>query len=141
MLTPHRLAGLALLALAAGCHKPAPVAPAPVRGTVTYQNRPLAGGLVVFTPERGTSKSPKPFAARLDGAGHYELEPAAPLGPGLTAGKSQGVPPGRYQVAFSDGLGVYGFPGELRRPDTSGVTREVEAGRENVLDFDITVGE
>ena len=133
-MTKLRAAILAALA-ATGCSKPAPVAPAPVSGTVTFQGRPLSGGLVVFTPERGD----KPFAARLDEGGHYDLEPAPPPAPDMPPGKSQGVPPGHYQVTFSGGpYRGEGFPGELRRPDTSGVKREVLAGRDNVLDFHIT---
>ena len=128
-------AALLLPFLAAGCQKAAPVAPAPVRGVVTFQGRPLAGGLIVFTPERGD----KPFAARLDNGGHYDLEPAPPPAPNMPPGRSQGVPPGLYQITFSDGTyRADGFPNELRRPDTSGVAREVLAGRENVLDFHIT---
>lgn len=122
---------LGALLLACGCHKPTPAVPAPVRGVVTYQGRPLSGGLVVFTPTRGL----KPYAARLDAEGHYELEPRPPAAEGLPPGVSLGVPPGVYQVTFA---GASGMPGELRRPDTSGVAREVLAGRENVIDFHIT---
>ena len=133
-MTPVR-AGLLVLLVTAGCQKPAPIAPAQVRGTVTFQGRPLAGGLIVFTPERGE----KPFAARLDKGGRYELEPAPPPAPNLPPGVSQGVPPGFYQVSFSDGLyREDGFPSELRRPDTSLTTCEVLAGQENVLPFHIT---
>ena len=132
-------AGLTVACLAClGCHKPAPLALAPVRGVVTFQGRPLAGGLIVFTPERG----PKPFAARLDAYGHYELEPTPPAGPGLPSGVSRGIPPGRYDITFSDPPQPSDaqFPRKLRRPDTSGVAREVLAGQENVLDFHITAG-
>ena len=132
-------AGLTVVFIAlAGCHKPAPTVVAPVRGAVTFQGRPLAGGLIVFTPERG----PKPFAARLDAYGHYELEPTPPAGPGLPWGVSRGVPPGRYAVTFSDPpqQSDAQFPRDLRRPDTSGVAREVLAGQENELDFHITAG-
>ncbi len=138
------LLGTLCLVGIAGCRKPVAVAPAPVRGVVTFQGRPLSGGLVVFTPDRGSSASrsggTKPFATRLDADGRYELAPAPPVAPGLPSGVSQGVPPGLYQVTFADAPrpAPTGFPADLRRPDTSGVARQVVAGRENVLDFHIT---
>ncbi len=132
-----------LLLVLAGCSKPTPVAPAPVRGQVLFQGRPLAGGLVVFTPDRERGPSAKPFAAKLDADGRYELAPAPPVAPNAPSGVSQGVPPGWYAVAFADAPqpGVAGFPAELRRPDLSGVLREVVAGRDNVIDFHITATE
>ena len=139
---PPRLAVLAAAALA-GCSKPPPAPPAPVRGTVTFQARPLAGGLVVFTPDRERGPAGPPVAARLDADGHYELKPAPPAAPGAPPGVSQGVTPGWYVVALSDSpqstLGP--FPAELKRPDRAGIAREVVAGRDNVIDFAVSATE
>ena len=45
--------------LAAGCGKSEP-AMATVKGAVTFQGRPLAGGLVVFAPDRDKGNVGKP---------------------------------------------------------------------------------
>lgn len=124
---------------AAGCGRSTPPAPAPVRGQVLFQGRPLAGGLVVFAPDHDKGGRGRAVAARLDADGRYELAAAPPAAPGAPPGVSQGVPPGWYRISFSDAPSGYvtPFPADLRRPDLSGVTREVLAGRENVLDFSI----
>ncbi len=124
---------------AVGCTRSVPPAPAPVRGQVLFQGRPLAGGLVVFAPDFDKGGRGRAVAARLDADGRYELAPAPPAAPGAPPGVSLGVPPGWYRVAFSDAPSGYvsPFPADLRRPDLSGVSREVLAGRENVLDFTI----
>ena len=146
--TAHRLGTLCLaacVASAGGCTKSAaPPAPVAVRGRVEFMGQPLARGLVVFTPDRERGHTGPPLAARLDNSGHYELNPAPPIAPGAPAGVSQGIAPGWYAVSFAESNTPNPgprFPAELHLPDRSGVARQVVAGRENVIDFVIQVGQ
>ena len=136
--TPRALlAGLALAALAAGCGPPS-ARPAAVRGQVLLQGRPLIGGVVVFAPNRDRGNPGRVVMAKIDEQGNYALgrdgDPA--------------VTPGWYRVAIAEpadlnleASGYPRFPAALRRPDQSGVEREVTAGVENVIDLHITVGQ
>ncbi len=123
------LCGLTL----AGCGRGGPSPTASVRGSVTFQGRPLAGGLVVFAPDRDKGTTGKPVTATVADDGSY----AAPA-----------VPIGWYRVALADPPGIdwegHGwpkFPAALRRPDRAGLDREVVAGRDNVLHFHVEAGE
>jgi hypothetical protein len=127
------LAGGVLLA---GCGPTAPAPTAGVRGLVTFQGRPLGGGVIVFAPDADRGSTGKPISGAIDLDGRYHL----------TDGTK--VPPGWYRVAIADqpatgGDYSYGprFPVALRRPDRSGLSREVLAGRDNVFDFYIDVPE
>ena len=117
----------------AGCGPSSAPAPVPVRGLVTFQGRPLAGGTVVFAPDLDRGTSGRPVSATLGYAGDYSLADA------------QRLPPGWYRVALADapvaGRVPSGFPAALRRPDRSGLTREVRPGGENVLDFNVELPE
>ena len=142
----RRLIAAGVVALAAaggfvpagGCQRTAPAAPATVRGLVTFQGRPLAGGLVVFAPDREKGNGAKPATATIDPDGRFQL----------TADGSPTIAPGWYRVALADPPGVFSedagfprFPAALRRPDRSGLDREVVAGRENVFAFQVEVPE
>ena len=124
------------LLLAAGCGKDEPAA-ATVKGAVTFQGRPLAGGLVVFAPDRDKGNAGKPVSATVGPDGWYHL----------TADGSSQVVAGWYRVAIAEAPGwaadSHGvrFPAALRRPDRAGLDREVLAGRENVFHFEIEVPE
>jgi hypothetical protein len=65
-----RFGSLLLVAVLAGCGFRGTVS-----GQVTYQNKPVAGGWVMFVPVRGGTN---PIPAALDENGHYEL--TAPTG-------------------------------------------------------------
>jgi hypothetical protein len=134
-----RLAFLGLLAAApVGCGSSSPPAAATVRGLVTFQGQPLVGGVVVFAPDRERGTSGKPATATVAQDGSFRL-----TGDGGTP-----VPPGWYRVAvadrpgsLSDADGSARFPTALRRPDRSGLEREVLAGRDNVFVFQIEVAD
>lgn len=117
----------------AGCGRGGPPPTGLVRGAVTFQGRPLVGGLVVFAPDRDKGMAGKPVRAAIADDGSYVAE---------------AVPAGWYRVAVADPPGVdwegHGwprFPAALRRPDRSGLEREVVAGRTNELHFHIEAGE
>jgi hypothetical protein len=132
------LAAGAAAASVGGCSRPEPAAPATVRGTVTFQGRPLSGGLVVFAPDRERGNAGRPVSAAVAADGTYRL--AVDGGAAVT--------PGWYRVAIADPAewavretGLPRFPPALRRPDRAGLDREVVAGKENVFDFLIEVPE
>lgn len=102
-----------------------PHAPATVEGTVRFLGRPLAGGTIVFTPDRDRGTTGKPVAAEVLADGRYELP-------------SDKLAAGWYRVSISDPPAFQsGFPAELRRPDRSGLSREIHSGRDHRYDFHI----
>jgi hypothetical protein len=127
--------GLVPFALSGGCGSNEPIpGPATVRGKVTFNGQPVAGGLVVFTPDpqrggRGKSASAETgpdgsFALRLDNSPH--------------------IPTGWYRVALAPAPVIADplsaprkptFPAKLARPDMSGLEREVQPGKEHVFEF------
>ena len=127
---------LLLLVAAGGCGEAAKPGPAGVSGAVTFAGRPLAGGVIVFAPDRDRGTPGKPVSAALDADGRYRL----------TRDGVPAVPPGWYRVAIADSPRSWGddavrLPPPLKRPDRSGLAREVRAGRENVFDFHVELVE
>lgn len=127
---------VALVAPAGGCGRKAPGGPATVRGAVTFQGRPLAGGLVVFSPDPERGGSGKPARGDLGPDGTFAL----------ALGGEPAIPPGWYRVAIApapasvlDPSDRPAFPAKLARPDQSGLLREVKPGQENVFDFAVEV--
>jgi hypothetical protein len=112
-----------------GCGKPTEVPPAKVEGRVTFGGRPLAGGLIVFVPDVDKGSSGKMLTAGLAADGGYQLANGAPA-----------VPSGWYRVAIAEPAETFGgspFPPQLRRPDRSGLERQVKPGHDHRFDFDI----
>lgn len=120
--------------LMSSCGQPVPDPISTVHGTVTFQGQPLAGGLIVFTPDRERSTATRTLAAEIDEEGYYQL----------TVEGMAIVTPGWYQISIADTASLYTspdnilrFPPALRRPDRSGLEREIIAGHDNVLDFHV----
>ena len=102
-------------------------APLSVKGSITFMGRPLSGGIVVMTPDRDRGTHGKPILAEIQWDGRYVLPPS-------------GISAGWYRVSISDSASwnaVEGFPASLRRPDRSGLSRELVAGREHQFDYHI----
>ncbi len=125
-------AGAGAVALPGGCGPSAVPKEATVRGRVTLQGHPVAGGTVVFAPDPERGGSGKPIRAATAADGTFTLR--AGDGP---------VPPGWYRVALAAPPGYEPadppFPEPLRRPDRSGLVREVAAGKEHVFEFAVEV--
>lgn len=105
-------------------------APATVRGRVLFQGQPLAGGTVVFTPHPDRGPAAKPASAIIDGEGLFRL----------SLDSQPYITPGWYRVSLADPGTTHTwaiFPAALRRPDRSGLEREVLAGQEHVCEFHI----
>jgi hypothetical protein len=126
------------IALLSGCHRTAPAGNATVRGLVAFQGQPLAGGLVVFSPDLDRGGTGKPISAEIAQDGRFQLN----------IGGDPTISPGWYRVAIAPAphTGSFSpldrsvFPPQLARPDQSGLVREVKPGQENAFEFIIEVG-
>jgi len=120
------------VALPFGCGKPAASQAGIVHGEVTFQNRAMAGGIVVFSPNADRGCTGKLHTATITAEGQYQLADGA-----------KAIAPGWYRIALADPIDWYGsdwahaFPAALRRPDLSGLEREVKAGQDHTFDFKI----
>jgi hypothetical protein len=95
---------------------------------VLLNGRPLAGGRVVFAPHPDRGPVAPLAAAELDADGTFRL----------AANGSAYLTPGWYRVAIADPAdGDAPFPPALRRPDRSGLEREIVPGRDNLFEFHI----
>ncbi len=130
--------GAVLVALPCGCGRKGDSESTRVRGIVTFQGKPLAGGLVVFAPDPDRGGSGKPFRGTLGADGVFELR----------LGDDAAIPAGWYRVAIASPAAFPAtdaaapglvFPAKLARPDLSGLVREVKAGHENIFEFAIEV--
>ena len=124
-------AGAGVVALHGGCSPSRPPKETTVCGRVTFQGRPVAGGTVVFAPDPERGAAGKPLRAATAADGTFTLR--ATDGP---------VPPGWYRVALAAPPGAETdppFPPQLRRPDRSGLVREVAAGKDHVFEFAVEV--
>ncbi len=105
----------------------------PVSGTVTLDGKPLATGSVQFIPVGVSAGEALPATGMIDKTGNYELS---------TAGVS-GAVVGRHQVrVVSLDEGVPGAPWLIpiryNRPEESGLSAEVIAGKPNIIDLKLT---
>lgn len=126
---PSAFAGLALggLLVFFGCARTPPSATAKVSGYVSFEGRPLSNGVVVFVPDADRTAGGKMFTATTDASGRFALADGAAV-----------IQPGWYRVAIADPPGgewSYAYPAELRRPDRSGLEREVKAGHDHEFEF------
>lgn len=118
-----------------GCGGGTPSAPVAVKGSVSYQGQPLSGGIIVFTPDetRGT-RGPLAHGTIL-ADGTFELK--ADDGEKLVAGWYRiSVICLTEETSIAD-LPENLLPAHYTCPDTSGLTRQIEAGKENVVHIDL----
>jgi hypothetical protein len=128
-------AGFAAMSFSGGCgSKAPPPGPSAVRGKVIFNGQPVAGGLVVFTPDPQRGGSGKPARAETGPDGGFVLQ----------LDNSTEIPAGWYRVSLSPPPVIPDpasatqkpvFPAKLARPDLSGLEREVHAGKEHVFEF------
>src|SRR5262245_20724858 len=119
--------GAAVVSLPGGCSRKSSQESATVRGAVTFQGKPLAGGLVVFSPDPDRGGRGKPARGSIGTDGRFEMR----------LGDETAIPAGWYRVAIAatpaalspaDSTVSLGpvFPPQLARPDLSGLLREVK---------------
>jgi hypothetical protein len=133
------LAVAAVPLLPIACGSDGGPARAPVSGTVWYRGQPVARALVTFVPE---ARGARVASGSTDASGKYRLG---------TFGSGDGAVPGRHRVGIraeaapegppraADDLkakpGKLLTPARYANPETSDLTAEVEAGKNNVFDF------
>ncbi len=135
MITPPRRRPLLVAAIWAvfcgafaflGCGKSGSAQPSKVSGIVTFQGRALSGGTIVFSPDPDRAVGGKILVANISQDGRFQFAEGAAA-----------VVPGWYRVAIAEAPSSYtsGFPDSLRRPDRSGLEREVKAGHDEHFEF------
>jgi hypothetical protein len=133
------VAGFAAMSLSGGCGSKTPApGSATVRGKVTFNGKPVVGGLVVFTPDPQRGGEGKPARAETAADGGFVLHlDTAPQ-----------IPAGWYRVSIAPPPVVPDptspsplFPAKLARPDLSGLEREVQPGKEHVFEFAVEAGQ
>lgn len=131
-------AGFGAMSLSGGCgSKAPPPGPATVCGKVTLNGQPVAGGLVVFTPDPQRGGNGKPACAETGPDGGFVLH----------IDNSPQIPAGWYRVSLAPAPVILDplsatqpvFPAKLARPDMSGLEREIQAGKEHVFEFAVGV--
>ncbi len=146
-----RYALLLVLVFVWGCNGAAVREPtAPVTGVVTYNGEPVEGATVVFGP---ASEQSQPATGTTDGSGRFTLRTYEP---------GDGAIPGQFTVTISKTRTVSGMTEdeeheaieagkEIEAAETvdelpekykdglkSGLTADVEAGRDNHFEFNLT---
>ena len=124
------IAGIAAVSLHLGCNNSSsPAGPATVRGRLSFHGQPVAGALVVFSPDRDRGTSGKPIRCETAPDGIFELR------------LEGGIPAGWYRVAVAPPAlsTAEHFPPQLRRPDTSTIVREVVPGKEHFFELAIEI--
>jgi hypothetical protein len=130
-------AGATAMSLSGCGRSGTPPIPATVRGKVTFNGQPVAGGLVVFSPDPERGGRGKPARAETAADGSFLL----------LFNDSSHIPAGWYRVSLSPAPALPDplsydrptFPAKLARPDLSGLVREVHAGKDHVFEFAVEV--
>jgi hypothetical protein len=112
----------------------------PVHGTVSYQNKPLTCGTIVFTPDASRGHAGPIAWSAIKSDGSYSLRTE----------KSMGASPGWYRVTVSavemaaqpEAGERYAVPHSLvperyRDPDLGDLVREVVPGRASVINLNL----
>jgi len=128
---------LGLLLLAAGCDS-GEGSLAPVRGTVFYGGVPLRRGTIVFTPDALRGSDGSLARADIQADGTYCLQTGdthgAPIGwhrVTIVALEDAPAPAAEHSFVIPRSL----VPDKYGDPELSGLTCEIKAGQENVIDF------
>jgi hypothetical protein len=126
MREPWKRWGALLLLLGAGCGS-RETERALVRGQVFYRGRPLAGGTIVFTPDRERGGRGPLALGEIDANGRYTLR----------TGDQPGAVTGWHRVTVAAAGTEAPLPRRYRDPDHSDLSRQVLAGRANVIDLQL----
>jgi hypothetical protein len=123
---------------AAGCGPPKPIG-VPVHGKVTYKGSPVPRGTIVFTPDASRGHQGSLARGDIGPDGSYSLRTDA----------GYGALPGWYKVTVmavemspKPAGELYAVPRSLlpvkyRDPELAGLEREIKAGSENCIDFNL----
>jgi len=143
------LAWLASAMLVVGCSGRSDRPPlGHVRGTVTYQGKPLATGSLVFEVPGARQAQGKIVDGKITEAGAYAADDGVPLGTArIAVFATEANQPSKMQLptkrpanpgeAMSSGMGKTPvgkslIPAKYNDPSTSGLTWKIEAGENNL---------
>ena len=108
-----------------------------VHGQILYRGEPVSGGLIVFAPNPDRGSDGPVATATLNDDGSFTL----------TTSDGKPVPAGWYRIAVAPKPGSVeiptaerpypGLPSKYRNPSLSGLEREIKAGTDNVVCFDL----
>lgn len=129
---------LFVVALVVGCSQAGSAPTSKVTGTITHKGTPLAGVSVTFTPDEG-----RPGTGTTDAQGRYSI---------TTFQLNDGAVPGRHRVTVAPGgetpmpqspqEAAQGpaapFASKYMQLDKTDLTAQVESGKSNQFDFDLT---
>lgn len=131
-----RIGIVCLAVIVAGCGKSKPTETV-VRGQILYRGEPVVGGLIVFAPNPDRGSDGPIVTATLNEDGSFTL----------TTADGNPVAPGWYRIAVAPKAGSVrvptpdrpypGIPTKYRNPSLSGLEREIKAGTDNVVLFDL----
>jgi hypothetical protein len=133
------VAAATLVLLCIGCSAPEKPELAPVRGKVSYRGKPLGTGTIVFAPDSLRGNSGPLARADIQADGSYQLK----------AGTLTGAPPGWHRVTVAAVADTPQPPGQkmanprtllpekYRDPELSGLSCEVQAGKDNTINFNL----
>jgi len=128
--------GLVILFSGPACQPTPSTAPVSVEGQVFLNGQPLLNGVIVFVPNRERGTFGTVVRQSLDIQGRYRIPATSP----------NPLRPGWYLIALAQPpnlnlaqSGYPEFPAALRRPDLSGIERQIPAQPEVPLDFLIQV--
>lgn len=137
--TPGAVLPALLVCLLAGCD--ATTSPTSVRGMVSYRGTPIAGAVLVFAPDKNLGNDGPPLRAETRADGGYTVS-----GDGAA-----GTPSGWYRVTIMaleapavvryygqpSALPCSWLPDKYRDPELSGLSCEIQAARDNVVNFNL----
>jgi hypothetical protein len=137
----RRISPLCLVALLTGCGGDDRRL-APVSGTVRYNGKALAGAYVAFWPEETGVRA---ASGTTDENGHYRLTTfqsydGARVGKHRVVVRAEEIPEGPPKAAddITAKRGKLLTPARYSNHETSGLTAEVAAKKDNVIDFDLS---
>jgi hypothetical protein len=115
----------------AGCGRGNRPVLARVAGTVSYNGKPLARGKMVFVPSQGRSAVGKIVDGRIFEVTTFDRNDGAVVGPHKIQIASFVREPTAMEIV------PWAIPERYGNVSTSGLTAEVIAGKENVLQFQL----
>jgi hypothetical protein len=127
------LSFVALMAAIAGCDGQG-AGLASVKGTVTYQGRPLEEGRIVFQPPQGRPSSGAIKAGQIVEVTTFKLGDGAPAGPVKVA--IQATKPDPKDPTGMATISL--LPTKYADPASSGLTATLERGKPNELTFSLS---
>jgi hypothetical protein len=127
------------LVLIAGCGSHGKSGTALVSGKVSYRNRALNAGTIVFTPDPTRGAAGDPVWADIGPDGSYHLKGGATpgLAPGWYRVTVAAVEPGQPALGQRFAMPRSLLPDKYRDPELSGLACEVRQGRENSINFNL----